>query len=340
LNEYIRDQGLFFPIDPGADASLGGMAATRASGTNAVRYGTMRENVLALTVVLADGRIIRTARRARKSSAGYDLTRIFIGSEGTLGIITEVTLRLYGIPEAMAAAVCSFDTLEGAIDTVIQTIQLGVPVARIELLDDLEMDAVNKFSKLDYPVKDTLFLEFHGTESGVKEQAELVQSLAAENTGGEFKWATKTEDRNKLWAARHDVTYATKALRPGADIWATDVCVPISRLAECILETKKDLKDSFLLAPLVGHVGDGNFHLGFLINREDPKELEEAERLNDRLVMRALAMDGTCTGEHGIGLGKMKFMTAEHGEGVAVMRQIKKALDPDNIMNPGKIFTL
>jgi len=240
----------------------------------------------------------------------------------------------------MAAAVCSFDTLEGAIDTVIQTIQLGVPVARIELLDDLEMDAVNKYSKLDYPVKDTLFLEFHGTESGVKEQAELVQSLAAENTGGEFKWATKTEDRNKLWAARHDVTYATKALRPGADIWATDVCVPISRLAECILETKKDLKDSFLLAPLVGHVGDGNFHLGFLINREDPKELEEAERLNDRLVMRALAMDGTCTGEHGVGLGKMKFLTAEHGEGVAVMRQIKKALDPDNIMNPGKIFTL
>jgi D-lactate dehydrogenase (cytochrome) len=339
LNEYIRDQGLFFPIDPGADASLGGMAATRASGTNAVRYGTMRENVLALTVVLADGRIIRTSRRARKSAAGYDLTRIFVGSEGTLGIITEVTLRLYGIPEAMAAAVCSFDTLEGAIDTVIQTIQLGVPVARIELLDDLEMDAVNKFSKLDYPVKDTLFLEFHGTEAGVKEQAELVQSLAAENTGGEFKWATKTEDRNKLWAARHDVTYATKALRPGAEIWATDVCVPISRLAECILETKKDLKESFLLAPLVGHVGDGNFHLGFLIDRDDPKELEEAERLNDRLVMRALAMDGTCTGEHGIGLGKMKFLTAEHGEGVAVMRQIKKALDPDNIMNPGKIFT-
>ncbi len=340
LNEYIRDQGLFFPIDPGADASLGGMAATRASGTNAVRYGTMRENVLALTVVLADGRIIKTSRRARKSAAGYDLTRVFVGSEGTLGIITEVTLRLYGIPEAMASAVCSFDTLSGAVDTVIQTIQLGIPVARIELLDDLEMDAVNKFSKLDYPVKDTLFLEFHGTEAGVKEQAETVQELAAENGGGDFKWATKAEDRNKLWAARHDVTYASKALRPGCEIWATDVCVPISRLAECILETKKDLADSFLMAPLVGHVGDGNFHLGFLINRDDPKELEEAERLNDRLVMRALAMDGTCTGEHGIGLGKMKFMTAEHGEGVAVMRAIKKALDPDNIMNPGKIFSV
>ncbi len=340
LNEYIRDQGLFFPIDPGADASLGGMAATRASGTNAVRYGTMRENVLALTVVLADGRIIKTSRRARKSAAGYDLTRVFVGSEGTLGIITEVTLRLYGIPEAMASAVCSFDALSGAVDTVIQTIQLGIPVARIELLDDLEMDAVNKFSKLDYPVKDTLFLEFHGTEAGVKEQAETVQELAAENGGGDFKWATKAEDRNKLWAARHDVTYASKALRPGCEIWATDVCVPISRLAECILETKKDLADSFLMAPLVGHVGDGNFHLGFLINRDDPKELEEAERLNDRLVMRALAMDGTCTGEHGIGLGKMKFMTAEHGEGVAVMRAIKKALDPDNIMNPGKIFSV
>jgi D-lactate dehydrogenase (cytochrome) len=340
LNAFIRDQGLFFPIDPGADASLGGMAATRASGTNAVRYGTMRENVLALTVVLADGRIIRTSRRSRKSAAGYDLTRLFVGSEGTLGIITEVTLRLYGIPEAMAAAVCSFDSIEGAVDTVIQTIQLGIPVARIELLDDVQMDSVNKFSKLSYPVKDTLFVEFHGTEAGVKEQAEMVQAIAAEHGGGEFKWATKTEDRTALWTARHDVTYANKALRPGCEIWATDVCVPISRLTECIMETKKDLKSSFLIAPLVGHVGDGNFHLGFLINRDDPKELEEAERLNDRLVMRALAMDGTCTGEHGIGLGKQKFLVAEHGEAVSVMRQIKKALDPQNIMNPGKIFTL
>ncbi len=339
LNDYIRDQGLFFPIDPGADASLGGMAATRASGTNAVRYGTMRENVLGLTVVLDDGRVIRTSRRARKSAAGYDLTRLFVGSEGTLGIITEVTLRLYGIPEAMAAAVCSFDSIEGAVNTVIQTIQLGVPVARIELLDDVEMDGVNKYSNLDYPVKDTLFLEFHGTEAGVKEQAELVQSIAAENGGGEFKWATKPEERSKLWQARHDVTYASKALRPGCEIWATDVCVPISRLAECIIETKKDLKQSFLIAPLVGHVGDGNFHLGFLINRDDPRELGEAERLNERLVMRALSMDGTCTGEHGIGLGKQKFLIAEHGEAVAVMRSIKKALDPDNILNPGKIFS-
>jgi D-lactate dehydrogenase (cytochrome) len=340
LNAFIRDQGLFFPIDPGADASLGGMAATRASGTNAVRYGTMRENVLALTVVLADGRIIRTSRRSRKSAAGYDLTRLFVGSEGTLGVITEVTLRLYGIPEAMAAAVCSFDSIEGAVNTVIQTIQLGIPVARIELLDDVQMDSVNKFSRLSYPVKDTLFVEFHGTEAGVKEQAEMVQSIAAEHGGGEFKWATKPEERTALWTARHDVTYANKALRPGCEIWATDVCVPISRLAECILETKKDLKGSFLTAPLVGHVGDGNFHLGFLINRDDPKELEEAERLNDRLVMRALAMDGTCTGEHGIGLGKQKFLVAEHGEAVGVMRTIKKALDPQNIMNPGKIFTM
>ena len=340
LNEHIRDLGLFFPIDPGADASLGGMAATRASGTNAVRYGTMRENVLALTVVLADGRIIKTSRRARKSAAGYDLTRLFVGSEGTLGIITEVTLRLYGIPEAMAAAVVSFDSLAGAIDTVIQTIQLGVPVARIELLDDVQMDAVNRFSKLAYPVKDTLFVEFHGTEAGVKEQAEIVQAIAGENGGGEFKWAVKPEERTQLWTARHDVTYANKALRPGCEIWATDVCVPISRLAECILETKEDLKSSFLIAPLVGHVGDGNFHLGFLIDRDDPKELAEAERLNDRLVMRALAMDGTCTGEHGIGLGKMKFLTAEHGEAVSVMRDIKRALDPLGIMNPGKIFKM
>jgi len=340
LNDFIRDQGLFFPIDPGADASLGGMAATRASGTNAVRYGTMRENVLALTVVLADGRIIRTSRRARKSAAGYDLTRLFVGSEGTLGIITEVTLRLYGIPEAMAAAVCSFESLEGAINTVIQTIQLGIPVARIELLDDVQMDAVNKFSKLSYPVKNTLFVEFHGTENGVKEHAEIVQSIAADFGGGEFKWATKPEERTHLWTARHDVTYANKALRPGCEIWATDVCVPISRLAECILETKKDLAESFLIAPLVGHVGDGNFHLGFLIDRDDPKEIAEAERLNERLIMRALAMDGTCTGEHGIGLGKMKFLVAEHGEAVSVMREIKKALDPLGIMNPGKIFSL
>ncbi len=340
LNEHIRDQGIFFPIDPGADASLGGMAATRASGTNAVRYGTMRENVLGLTVVLADGRIIKTSRRARKSAAGYDLTRLFVGSEGTLGIITDVTLRLFGIPEAMASAVCSFDSIKGAVDTVIETIQVGVPVSRIELLDKVQMDAVNKYSDLDYPVKDTLFLEFHGSESGVKEQAELVQSLASEKTGGEFKWTTKAEERNKLWAARHDVTYASKAIRPGCELWATDVCVPISNLAKCIMETKEDLEDSFLIAPLVGHVGDGNFHLGFVIDRENKDEIKEAERINERLINRALTMDGTCTGEHGVGLGKMKFLTAEHGESVSVMREIKKTLDPLNIMNPGKIFSV
>ncbi len=340
LNEYLRDTGLFFPIDPGADASIGGMAATRASGTNAVRYGTMRDNVLALTVVLADGRVIRTSRRARKSAAGYDLTRLFIGSEGTLGVITEVTLRLYGIPEAIAAAVCSFDSLQGAVDTVITTIQMGVPIARIELLDEVQMDACNRYSKLDYPVKPTLFLEFHGTEAGVKEQSETVAALAGENGGGEFRWTTQQEERSKLWQARHDAAYSAMALRPGAKGWATDVCVPISRLAECILETRKDLDASDLIAPIVGHVGDGNFHVVFLVDPEQPEELEEAKRLNDRLVQRALAMEGTCTGEHGIGYGKMDFLIAEHGEAVNVMRAIKKALDPDNIMNPGKIVRM
>jgi D-lactate dehydrogenase (cytochrome) len=301
LNQYLRDTGLFFPIDPGADASLGGMTATRASGTNAVRYGTMRENVLALTVVLADGRVIRTSRRARKSSAGYDLTRLFVGSEGTLGVITEITLRLYGIPEAISSAVCSFPALEGAVDTTILTIQSGIPVARIELLDEIQMDAVNKFSKLDYPVAPTLFLEFHGTDAGVKEQAETVQGIASEFGGDDFKWTTNTEERNKLWQARHDAAYAALALRPGAKAWATDVCVPISRLAECILETKKDTEGSPLICPLVGHVGDGNFHLVFLLDPDNPEEQAEAERLNDRLVKRALAMEGTCTGEHGVG---------------------------------------
>ena len=338
LNAHIKDLGLFFPIDPGADASIGGMASTRASGTNAVRYGTMRDNVLSLTVVLSDGRVVRTSRRSRKSAAGYDLTRLFVGSEGTLGIITEVTLRLYGVPEAMAAAVCSFDSLEGAVNTVIQTIQLGIPVARIELLDEVQMNSLNRYSGMDHPVKNTLFIEFHGSDAGVKEQAETVQTVASDHGGGAFQWATQTEQRNALWKARHDVTYANKALRPGCEIWATDVCVPISRLAECILQTKEDLRHSFLTAPLVGHAGDGNFHLGFLIMRDDPAELAEAERLNERLVMRALAMDGTCTGEHGIGLGKRKYLLAEHGEGVSVMRQIKQVLDPHNLMNPGKIF--
>ena len=315
------------------------MAATRASGTNAVRYGTMRENVLNLTVILPDGRIIRTSKRARKSAAGYDLTRLFVGSEGTLGIISEVSLKLFGIPESISSAVCSFNSIEGAANTVIQTIQLGIPVARIELLDDVQMDSVNKYSNLNYPVKDTLFMEFHGTENGVKEQSQLVQEIAKENGGQDFQWTTDLEERNKLWAARHDVTYASKALRPGCDIWATDVCVPISKLAECISATKKDLSKSSLIAPLVSHAGDGNFHLGFVIDRDNPKEIKEAEELNERLIMRALSMDGTCTGEHGIGIGKMKFLNAEHGEGVSLMRQIKNTFDPNNIMNPGKIFT-
>ena len=337
LNRHLHDTGLFFPIDPGADASLGGMAATRASGTNAVRYGTMRENVLALTVVLADGRVIRTARRARKSAAGYDLTRLFVGSEGTLGVITEVTLRLYGVPEAISAAVCDFPTIDGAVRTVILTIQSGVPVARIELLDELTMAAVNAYSKLDYPVAPTLFFEFHGSQAGVAEQVETVRAVADEFGGGDFAWATRAEDRNRLWQARHDALYATLALKPGKHGYATDVCVPISRLAECIAETRKDLEASSVVAPLVGHVGDGNFHLVYLIDPDDADELAEAKRLNERMVMRALAMDGTCTGEHGIGYGKLDFLQAEHGEAVSVMRLLKKALDPDNIMNPGKV---
>ena len=337
LNEYLRDTGLFFPIDPGADASLGGMAATRASGTNAVRYGTMRENVLSMTVVLADGRVIRTAKRARKSSAGYDLTRLFVGSEGTLGVITELTLRLYGIPEAMSSATCWFKDIHGAVNAVIQTIQAGVPIARIEIADDVQMDAINRYSKLNMPVAPTLWLEFHGTERGVQEQAEMVQAIAAEHGGADFAWTTNPEDRKKLWQARHDAAYANKALRPKGQVWATDVCVPISRLAECIAETKKDIDESFLPAPIVGHVGDGNFHLTLVLDPDDPKDAEEAERLNSRLVARALALDGTCTGEHGVGYGKVDFLVAEHGEALSVMRTIKRALDPDNIMNPGKI---
>ena len=338
LNTYLRDTGLFFPIDPGADASLGGMAATRASGTNAVRYGTMRENVLGLTVVLADGRVIQTGGRARKSAAGYDLTRLFVGSEGTLGVITEIRLRLYGIPEAVSAAVCSFETLKGAVDTVILTIQSGIPVARIELLDEVQMDALNKYSKFDYPVLPTLLFEFHGTERGVQEQAETVGGIAAEYGGGDFRWATKAEERNKLWQARHDSYYAALALRPGAKGWASDVCVPISRLAECILEAKRDIEESGLLAPIVGHAGDGNFHVCFIVDPDDAEEMAKSEALNERMVMRALAMGGTCTGEHGIGTGKMAFLQAEHGEAVAVMRALKLALDPDNIMNPGKML--
>jgi D-lactate dehydrogenase (cytochrome) len=340
LNEHLRDKRLFFSVDPGADATIGGMAATRASGTNSVRYGTMRENVLSLKVVLPDGRVIRTARRARKSAAGYDLTRLFVGSEGTLGVITEVTVRLYGIPAAISAAVCSFGSIEAAVSAVIQTIQAGVPVARIELANAMQMDAINKYSKLDLPVTPTLWLEFQGTEASVAEQAEMVQKITAGHGGANFSWATRPEDRQKLWRARHDVLYADRALRPGAQILATDVCVPISRLAECIIATEKDVATSFLPAPIVGHVGDGNFHLTIVLNPNDPREMAEAERLNERLVDRALSLDGTCTGEHGVGCGKIDFLLAEHGEAVSVMRAIKKAIDPDNIMNPGKILRI
>ncbi|NQV79589.1 MAG: FAD-binding protein [Alphaproteobacteria bacterium] len=340
LNAHLRDTGLFFPIDPGADASLGGMSATRASGTNAVRYGTMRENVMGLTVVMPDGRIVKTARRARKSSAGYDLTRLFVGSEGTLGVITEVTVRLYGIPEAISAASCYFDSVQGAVDAVIQTIQLGIPVARIEFADEVQIDATNRHFDMDHAVKPTLWLEFHGTPAGVKEQAEMVQEIATEHGGGGFRWTTNEEERNKLWHARHNAAYSAAALRPGSRFWATDVCVPISRLAECIVETKKELDASFLPAPIVGHVGDGNFHVSFVLDPEKPGEVEEANRLNDNLVARALAMEGTCTGEHGVGYGKVDFLVAEHGDALAVMRTLKNAIDPDGIMNPGKILRL
>ena len=340
LNRHLRDSGLFFPIDPGANATLGGMSATRASGTNAVRYGTMRENVLALEVVLADGSVIHTGTRARKSAAGYDLTRLFVGSEGTLGVITEVTLRVYGLPEAMSAAVCSFDDLGGAVDTVIETIQLGIPVARIELLDELMIRAVNQYSKLTLRESPTLFLEFHGTEAAVQEQAATVSELAQEHGGRNFEWALKPEERSRLWKARHDAAWAALALRPGATSLATDVCVPISRLTECILETRRDLEQSPIPAPIVGHVGDGNFHLVLLVKRDDPAEVAEGDRLNQRLVRRALAMGGTCTGEHGIGIGKQEFLVEEAGAGaIALMRQIKTTLDPRGILNPGKIFT-
>ncbi len=339
LNQHLRNSGLFFPIDPGADASLGGMTATRASGTNAVRYGTMRENVLGLTVVTADGRIIRTGTRARKSSAGYDLTRLFVGSEGTLGIITEIQLRLYGVPEAISAAVCSFETMEGAVNTTISTIQMGIPVARIELLDEVQVDAINRYSDFDYALKPTLFFEFHGTEAWVKEQAEMVKEISTEEGGSDFQWSTREQEKQKLWEARHNAYYAALAMRPGSKGWATDVCVPISRLADCILETRSDIEESKLTVPLVGHVGDGNFHLLFLIDPEnEEEELKLYQPLNDRLVERALRMGGTCTGEHGIGSGKIKYMEAEHGDSLDLMRQIKQAFDPDNLMNPGKML--
>jgi D-lactate dehydrogenase (cytochrome) len=341
LNEHLRDQGLFFPIDPGADASIGGMTATRASGTNAVRYGTMRDNVLALTVVLPNGDVIRTARRAKKSSAGYDLTRLFIGSEGTLGLVTEITLKLHGIPEAVSAGVCPFPSIRAACEAVIVTIQSGIPVARIELLDALQVRASNLYSKLSLPETPTLFLEFHGSEAGVAEQAERFGEIAAEYGGGPFEWATKAEDRTRLWQARHDAYWSAFTLRPGVKITATDVCVPISRLADCVEETRLDLDASGLVAPIVGHVGDGNFHVSLLVDMDDAEEVARAEAFIGRLVERALAMEGTCTGEHGVGQRKMKYLEAEHGPGALdLMRALKRAVDPRNIMNPGKIVAL
>jgi len=338
LNAQLRDSGLFFPIDPGADASIGGMASTRASGTMAVRYGTMKDNILALEVVLADGRVIRTGSRARKSSAGYDLTRLFVGSEGTLGIITELTVKLHARPQAISAATCSFGTLHEAVEAAITVIQSAIPVARIELLDDLMMRGINLYSGLGYAEAPTLFLEFHGTESGVAEQATLAEAIAADHGGLGFQWARATEERTRLWHARDNTLYAGLGLKPGARAMITDVCVPISRLAECLVETRRDIDANGLIAPLVGHVGDGNFHLLILIDPADTDETARAKALHARLIARALAMEGTCTGEHGIGLGKIDFLEDECGEAVGTMRAIKVALDPDGMMNPGKIF--
>jgi D-lactate dehydrogenase (cytochrome) len=341
LNEHLRDMGLFFPIDPGADASIGGMAATRASGTNAVRYGTMKDNVVSLTVVTPDGAVVKTARRAKKSSAGYDLTRLFVGSEGTLGIITEITLKLHGIPEAISGGICPFPSVRAACDAVIVTIQSGIPVARIELLDEVQIRGVNLHSKLGLPEVPMLFLEFHGTEAGVAEQSQRFGEIATEYGGGPFEWATKAEDRTRLWQARHDVYWASIALRPGAKGVATDVCVPISRLADCVEETRREIDELGLLSPIAGHVGDGNFHCMPLVDMDDPDEIARAELFIERLVERALAMGGTCTGEHGVGQKKMKYLEAEHGpEALALMCALKRTIDPKNIMNPGKVVPL
>ncbi len=341
LNEHLRDQGLFFPLDPGADASLGGMAATRCSGTNAVRYGTMKDNVLALKVVLANGDLMTTGRRAKKSSAGYDLTRLMVGAEGTLGVITELTLKLSGIPEAISAGVCPFPSVEAACNATIATIQFGVPVARIELLDELQVKATNLYSKLALPEVPMLFVEFHGSPAGVAEQAERFGEIARELGGGPFEWATKPEDRSRLWQARHDAYWAGRALRPGAQALATDVCVPISRVAECVTATQREIAELGLVAPILGHVGDGNFHLTLLVDMADEAEVKAAKTLCERLVERALAMDGTCTGEHGVGQGKMKYLAGElGGAALASMAAIKRALDPQDIMNPGKIVAI
>ena len=339
LNVEIKDTGLFFPIDPGADASLGGMAATRASGTNAVRYGTMRENVLGLTVVTAEGKVIKTGTRAKKSSAGYDLTRLFVGSEGTLGIITEVTLKLYPQPESISAAVCSFNDIASAVNAVIVTMQMGVPVARVEFLDENGVKAINKHDKLTLPEKPLLLFEFHGSENSVKEQAEIVQEIAQEHGAIGFEWATRPEDRSRLWQARHNAYFALLQLRPGCRAISTDCCVPISHLAEILLATKADCEQQQLTHSIIGHVGDGNFHVQMMVDPNDPADIARAEGVNARMVERAIAMDGTCTGEHGVGLHKMDFLIQEHGEGaIDTMRSIKHALDPNNILNPGKII--
>ena len=340
LNLHLRDKGLFFPIDPGANATIGGMLSTRASGTNAVRYGTMREQILSLSVVLADGREVSTGGRARKSAAGYDLTHLIVGSEGTLGLVTQVRLRLHPVPESIASAVCSFGSLDDAVRSVVQTIQMGVPVARAELLDERQMDAVNRWSKTSYPVRDTLFFEFHGSPRYVEEQVETVAALVAENGGTELEWATEQEQRTRLWRARHEAYYAALALRPGSVGWATDVCVPIGHLAECIRQTKVDLEATAIPATILGHVGDGNFHVVFAVDPASQAERDEVEAINARLVERALRMEGTCTGEHGVGLGKKGSLEAELGGAVDAMRAIKRALDPKNILNPGKVFDL
>jgi D-lactate dehydrogenase (cytochrome) len=338
LNAELKGSGLFFPIDPGADASIGGMASTRASGTMAVRYGTMRDNVLALEVVLADGRVITTGSRARKSAAGYDLTRLIVGAEGTLGIVTEITLKLHPVPEAISAATCPFESFAGAVDTAIAVIQSGIPVARIELLDEVMIRGVNIHAKLGATERPTLFFEFHGTPASVAEQAAAAETIARDHGAREFQWAVRPEDRTRLWNARDNSLYAGKALRPGAEAVITDVCVPISRLAECLAETKRDIEKSGLIAPIVGHVGDGNFHTLILVDPNAPDEIARAKALHERMVLRALDLDGTCTGEHGIGTGKIDFLAREHGNAVATMQAIKRALDPDGIMNPGKIF--
>ncbi|MBO0142073.1 FAD-binding protein [Agrobacterium sp. Ap1] len=340
LNRELRDTGLFFPIDPGANATIGGMASTRASGTNAVRYGTMKDNVLALTVVTANGEEIRTARRAKKSSAGYDLTRLFVGAEGTLGVITSVTLKLQGIPEKIGGGVCAFPTIEDACNAVIMTIQMGIPVARIELLDDVQIKACNAYSNLSYSEKPTLFLEFHGTEDTVRIQSEQFAEIAAECGGDEFHWTANAEERTKLWNARHNAYWAGRALDPSLNGLSTDVCVPISRLAECVAETQADIQNSGLLAPIVGHAGDGNFHVLVLFDDKDPASVANVEAFTERLSRRALAMDGTCTGEHGVGQGKMSYLDEELGGALDVMRSVKKGLDPENIFNPGKIFRM